>query len=131
VNQIGTVIRSILADDAGVGALIGNKIYSAPAPQEVRPSFATYSVVSNEPYDTKSGASDLDRFRVQIDSWAKNASDAASISAAIRTALDRYTPGLVESIRVDGIRYETERTDYDTDTDLALKSQDFFIRIKY
>lgn len=127
----GKVIYTILADSAGVGALVANRIYPAPAPQDVQVPYVSYQIISNEPHDTKTGASTLDRFRVQVDSWAKNPSDTASISSACRTALDRYTPGTVGGVNVDGIRYENEFTDYETDTDLCRKSADYFVRIKY
>lgn len=129
--EVGTVIYNILADDAGVGAQVANRIYPAPAPQGVTVPYVTYQVISVEPHDTKSGVSTVDRFRVQVDTWARNASDAATISAAIRTALDRYTPGAVSGVTVDGIRFDTERTDYEQDTDLRRKSADYNIRIKY
>jgi len=131
MTEPGEVIFSILRDNAGVGALIDNRIYPAPAPDEIVVPFATYEIISNEPHDTKTGVSFLDRFRVQVDCWAKDASEAASISAAIRTALDRYTPGLVGTANVDGIRYENEHPDYDPDTKLRRKSVDYFLRIKY
>jgi hypothetical protein len=103
----------------------------APAPQNIGIPFATFNIISNEPHDTKDGVSEVDKFRVQVDCWAKSGREAADCSAAIRTALDRYTPGTVAGAALDGIRYETGRTGYDSAVDLRSNSADYFVRVKY
>lgn len=131
MTEPGIVVTTILKAASGVTDLVGQRIYSAPAPQSRAVPFITYTVVDVTPHDTKSGVSTVDEFRVQIDCWADDATEAATINKACRTALDRYTPGLVGGVNLDGIRFEFYRSDYDPDTDLRRSQSDYTIRIKY
>lgn len=131
MTEPGDVLFEILSNDAGVTALVSTNIYPAPAKQGVAPPFIAYAIIGNRPHDTKDGVSDLDEFLIQVDCWDDNARGAATLAAATRTALDRYTPGTVASITLDGLRYEDYGTDYDTDNDLNRARVDYTMRIKY
>ena len=105
-----------LEADAAVSALVGARIYPAPAPQDVLSPFLTYQVVgSDQAGSSYSARAVFDISTLQIDCWHEQidrVSDGAShfygavsvLSRAVRTALDRQgDPTGADAI--DGIQF--------------------------
>ena len=103
MSNLSDYIYSTLNGNAGVTALVSDRIYPQALPQtEIFPCIV-FSQVSNVPTNTKSsatlGKSSLDLIRVQITIMAQNTdgysgeSKTQEIGEAVRAALD-YTSGV-------------------------------------
>jgi len=130
-------IGYILKNTAAVTAIAGQRIYHAAAPQNVAFPYVVINTVSVNPYDTKSGAADLDQVRLQIDSFDKDNSVAASLDAAIRNAIDRYPHGTVNGVLLDGVQFITTADFVEPDINndgagiILHFTSDYYVRVKY
>lgn len=133
IKAIGYILRN----DAGVTAIASTRSYHLNAPQRAAFPFVVFNTVSVNPYDTKSGASDLDQVRIQVDSYAADNSTAANLNSAVRAALDRYPHGAVNGVTLDGVQYITtaDFTEDNTSADggglIYHFASDFYVRVKY
>lgn len=129
----------ILKNTAGVTALAGQRIYNLIAPQDALFPYVVFGIAPHgvEPYDTKTGAADLDRVRFEIHSFAGQVDKAALLDEACRAALDRYPHGAVNGVTLDGIQYIT--TNAFSEPDLSSDGgnvifhyvSEFGVRVKY
>ena len=119
--MIGKVIKSL------IGSL--GTVYPLRAEQGAAAPYIVYNVISNNPTDTKTGASLLDTWRVQIDVYGSTYAQCVSLSDSIRTTLDRYA-GTVQTVKVDKIVFENENDGFDDDAEYYHRRQDYFIREK-
>ncbi len=78
-----------LAQDHGVAALIGDRIYPVKLPQNPTYPAITYFQVSGSPIYTKQGRHGT-RPRVQISCWAKSYTTVKQLAAAVVAAMDGY-----------------------------------------
>lgn len=94
-------------------------------------AYIRYMIESAEPFDTKSGASTVDDETYSIVLFSKSADTLLSLSAAVRSDLDRYPPSTVATVRLDGVQYlDTSDVGFDDKTrrfDVELR---FKFRIK-
>lgn len=128
--NVGQIIYGILSVNAGVSALVSTRIYPDNVPQNVVFPYVTFQLLQTQPLDTKEGVSPLDTLLVQIDCYAQNYDTAQSITAAIRTALDRYT-GTINGHVVDKIIFSGQSSGAPIpDLSAYWSSQDYTIRLK-
>lgn len=81
------IIVSILLDDAGVAALVGNRIYPLLAPQNsVMPNIVITQISDNDPLHL-GGASQLPESRVSVVSRGQTVTEMMNIADAVRAAL--------------------------------------------
>ena len=125
--MITQAIGKILADNTGVAALVGERIYTQSAPLEAVYPLITFSLASKVPTNTKDGGSVVDESRIQVDVYSKLALTAGQIEAAVRTALDGYS-GTLFSHRIDSIYFEQQRELFDPEQRVYRISTDYFIR---
>ena len=132
-TDVADAVYSILSNASGVTSLVSTKIYPTIAAQEaVAPFIVFNSAISVDPTDTKTRPSSLDRFRIQVDCYGRTRKQAVNVHLAVRTALDGYTIGAtVASVKLDGIKFETENDAFDEEVDIFRKSADYIIRVKY
>lgn len=131
-TDVGKAVYYILANDATVAGIVGTKIFPVRAVQLTSVPYVTYSIISTNPADTKQRPSYVDTVRLQIDCYETTYAKAETLHHAVRTALDAYTIGAtVATVKLDGIKYETENDTIDEDVDLYRKSADYMIRVKY
>ena len=125
-TDVADAVYSILSNASGVTSLVSTKIYPTIAAQEaVAPFIVFNSAISVDPTDTKTRPSSLDRFRIQVDCYGRTRKQAVSVHLAVRTALDGYTIGsTVASVKLDGIKFETENDAFDEEVDIFRKSAD-------
>ena len=102
--------RTILANDAGVSALVSTKIYWNEIPQGKTKPVICLHLVSEINSHTMSGTVDLENSIVQVDCWAETLTDATALSDAAKTALDGYS-GTVGSTTFQGVFKQSERQD--------------------
>lgn len=134
--NVSGILYTILSAEATVTAICSTRIYPYTIPQKPDGSGypgVTITVISNEPSDTKTEASTLDAWRVQIDSYARSALQAQQLDSAIRLAIDRYRGSVVvtgdATYFVDGIRYENVNEVMETEKDIFRRSADYQVRI--
>lgn len=134
--NVSGILYTILSADATVTAICSTRIYPYTIPQKPDGSGypgATITVISNEPSDTKDGASTLDAWRVQIDSYAATALKAQQLDSAIRSAIDRYRGSVIvtgdATYFVDGIRYENANEVMEPEKDIFRRSADYQVRL--
>lgn len=120
----------ILKNDSGVSAIVGTKIYSRTASQGAAAPFIVMTIVSVDPQDTKDRPSSVDHVRVQIDCYEVDYGKVEVLHDAVRDALDNNV-GTHNTVKVDGLKYETENDIVDEDTDLFRRSADYIVRVKY
>jgi len=108
----------------------GGRVYPVIAPQNAVYPFLTYSIISDEPSDTKSGVSKVDAQRIQFDSYSKTSLlEAESIEQLVRDTIDKK-PKIAAGVEIDGVRYESKTTFYDNEAECYRVSADYKIRLK-
>ena len=125
----GKAIYTILTEDAGVSAVVGNKVYPQIAAQGAAFPFVVYVLQDNSPSDTKSGVSTLDEIRYDIVAAAETYASLSSLTERIRLALDRYT-GNIEGVEIDSIQFIDLDVDNDPATETYVSSSEYILRIK-
>ena len=129
--SVGLAIYDILSNDAGVSALVSDRIYPMVAPQDAADPLIVWSVVSRIPSDTKGSYGDLDTLRIEFNSYAITYPIVESIDDAIRTALDRIAHGAYATVTLDGVSYENSMESFDEELRLFNITTDYFFRVKY
>ena len=81
------IVTAIKAD-AGLGALIGDKIYADKAPQNVTLPYITYQIVTEEGVHHQTGITSLASTDIQFSVWAATASSRFDIKDALRVLFD-------------------------------------------
>lgn len=101
----GAAIYGILKADSTLTAMLRTvtSIYPDVAPQQAANPCIVYSESVAEFSDTHDGVSHLDINIVQIDIYTNTVDERISISARVRTLLDRYS-GTMNSIVVQSIQ---------------------------
>ena len=112
--EVGKAVFDILGSDADVKSLVsesGSNIRIFPSrydfPTNVLLPYITYQVVSNEPNNTKNGASTYDYVRVQVNIYDIKYSTMIDLAGKVRTALD-YTSGTFLGVVVNKIFFENQ-----------------------
>lgn len=108
-------LRSILAADAGVTALVSSRLYWGLAPQSVTGDFVAMYVVSGNRDYHMSAASGLRETRVQFDCWASSYGAAKTIARAVESALSGFS-GSQSGKALRGVFVNSERDDNESDT---------------
>ena len=125
----GKAIYSILTENAGVSAIVGNKVYAQIAAQGAAFPFVVYVLQDNSPSDTKSGPSTLDEVRYDIVAAAETYASLSSLTERIRLALDRYT-GDLGGVEIDSIQFIDLDVDNDPATETYVSSSEYILRVK-
>ena len=82
------VLLRTLREDAGLSALVGNKVFALVIPQGTKLPCITFQRLGGRPANTLSGASGLEEIDLQIDVWARDYDEAKAI-AKVQRAPDR------------------------------------------
>lgn len=116
----------ILTGDAGLSALVGNRVQPAPLPQASALPALTYQRISHRPVHTHSGAVGLRQVRIQFDIWASTALSAQGVGQALHAALDHYR-GTVAGVRIDAALSDNEMMDTDAESTYYRRMVDYLI----
>lgn len=76
---------------SGLSALVSNRIYPNPAPQNTAAPFVTYFQVSKTRFSGFGSDTTLREARFQFDAYAATFSEARAVSEQIEAAFDRWT----------------------------------------
>ena len=105
------VLLRTLREDAGLSALVGNKVFALVIPQGTKLPCITFQRLGGGPANTLSGASGLEEIDLQIDVWARDYDEAKAIAKAVRFAMppsgQRFSAHLIEDqdLYEDGTNY--------------------------
>ena len=105
------VLLRTLREDAGLSALVGNKVFALVIPQGTKLPCISYQRFGGRPANTLSGASGLEEIDLQIDVWARDYDEAKAIAKAVRAAMPssgpRFSAHLIEDqdLYEDGTNY--------------------------
>jgi len=126
--MVGTALETILASVEATVA--GGRI-----PDRRGADWVIYTMISNVPHNTKSGASTYDMYRFQLDCYSRTPETVNTLAASVRSTLDEYS-GTSEGVVIDHIFYDTE---YDTSElvyedesreDYFRRTQDYIICVR-
>ena len=110
---IEEALVALLEADAGVSALVGNRIYPIVIPDGASLPAIAYQRISGPRAETMDGPSGLAWPRFQITSVAETVSEAIALANAVRHALDGYS-GTVLGVVIDSILILNESTAFNT-----------------
>ena len=105
------VLLRTLREDAGLSALVGNKVFALVIPQATKLPCITFQRIGGMPANTLSGHSGLEEIDLQIDVWARDYDEAKAIAKAVRAAMPpsgpRFSAHLIEDqdLYEDGTNY--------------------------
>lgn len=122
-------IRTVLLNDATVSAAVDTRVYAFVVPQGATLPFILLNVIGLQPSDTKSGASELDKWRVQIDTFAAKGLTSINVDSAVRGAIDRLTWGTVEGVSIQGVRLDYTENSFDYEREINVVSSDYEVRV--
>ncbi|MPZ58440.1 MAG: DUF3168 domain-containing protein [Rhizobiales bacterium] len=131
IADIRPALRTFLLADSAVAAAVGGtRIYPVVLPQgQVLPS-VVFARISGLGDHHMQGASGLTRPRMQIDAWARTADEASTLADLVKFRLDgdRSPMGAgAAQVQVQGVFFDSERDDYDSESKLFRVSRDYFI----
>ena len=106
-----SILLRMLQEDAGLSALVGNKVFALVIPQGTKLPCITFQRIGGMPANTLSGHSGLEEIDLQIDVWARDYDEAKAIAKAVRAAMPpsgpRFSAHLIEDqdLYEDGTNY--------------------------
>jgi hypothetical protein len=90
-GRIGEAIYDILSSDAGVGALIGDRIHPLVIPQGVSLPAVTYQQITGLRVQNLASPQGMVRTRFQLNCWAETYNEADAVADEIRKTLGGYS----------------------------------------
>jgi hypothetical protein len=130
IADIRPALRTFLLADPAISAAVGGeRIYPTVLKQGQQEPSIVYNRVSNVGDYTTRAPSGLTRPRFQIDAWAKTPDQAEALADLVKDRLDGFA-GMMGSIRVQGVFFETERDDYAADINMFRTSRDYYIHFE-
>ena len=132
--NIRSALRAHLLDDAAIAAVVGARVYPLKMPQGQTGTSIVYSRISNSGDHHMEGPSGLSSPRMQIDCWSTNPDTAASLADLVKERIDGFRGEIgyggdspSNRVRVQGVFFDSEREDYDSDVQMYRVSRDYFI----
>lgn len=126
---VKAALYSLLAADAGVKALVDDRIYPLTIPQDKALPAIAYQVITTTRGYNHAGQSSLAGPYFQITIAAASAAAAEGLAAAVRLALSGYA-GTVGTVVIASIFLENEFDGYSLETAIATVRQDYRITYK-
>jgi hypothetical protein len=124
---VDSIIFRILNGNSAVTGVVGSKIFPSQAPQTTQFPFIVFETISTMPNNTKSGVSEMDKYRIQVTTLAKENNQANDIADKVRSALDYYKSGDVQLIS-----FQAQNSAFDNisgQDGIFLKYQDYFLTL--
>lgn len=119
--MVGSAIKSILSD-------VTANVAGSRAPDSPGSKWVVYHMISDLPHNTKGAASDFNKYRFQVDCYGRTYSDADTLAASVKSAMDEYS-GTVSSVVIDHIYFDGEYDGVQSIEEMESR-QDFFRRIQ-
>lgn len=119
--MIGTAIKSILSD-------VTKYVSGSREPSNPGSKWVVYHMISDVPHSTKGAVSTLEQYRFQLDCYGRTYSDADTLAASVKSAMDGYT-GTVSSVEIESIFFDGEYDGVQSIEEMESR-EDFFRRIQ-
>ena len=123
--MIEAAIRSILVNDTTVKD-ITTRCYPVTIPQSPTYPLILYTKITGMRDHHLRGPSGHAHPRLQIESWSKSYSEAKTLAAAIRKALDGYS-GTASGTVIRSCLIESERDIFESEIEVYRVTSDWFI----
>lgn len=101
-------IYNILSNNTALTAVVSTRINPLRIPQGSSFPAISYQVISVVPNPSKSGPSESDFARIQINSFGVTYQSAVEVADLVRTALQTTFPNTYNSVYVQAIEYDGE-----------------------
>lgn len=109
MNKAIKATHYILKTTTGITNLVpAASIFPVRALQGAGYPYVTHQLLTNRPVSTSDEPSNFDFAQVMVSVYSETATAAQEIAEAIRTGLDRKTPGTYDGVAVAQIDYEGE-----------------------
>ena len=117
--SIQSALYEHLKDDAGILAIVGDKVYPVVAGPDDSLPYITYQLISRQHEHDLGAASGLARTRIQVNCWESTAALAETLADTVRDSLDgfRGTMGTVNTEAVKATLLDGEIEAYDPPAD--------------
>jgi len=115
--------------NVSVQEMVLTKIFPEIAPPDINPPYIVYSVVSNQPSNTKNENGEIDEASLEVYSFQDTYNKTVDLGVAVRASLDRVN-GTFATVKVDSINYTNEQMDVNESRKLWAAIQDYTVRIK-
>lgn len=112
-------VHEILENNGSVTAIVGNRIFPNVAEQGVEMPLIVYSLIFNEPQDTKDSHNDCDKYSIQITCHGRNWDNLGILKKSVKTALERYK-GTVTGAIVHNCYFISEDTIYNKEDEVYM-----------
>jgi hypothetical protein len=126
MGTIDTALFTRMSTFAGLSALIGTRIYPAPAAQDVAGDYVTIQQISGPRQYAMGGATGLVDARFQVDCWSGSSVGVRALAEQVRLALSHYH-GTSDSVTVDLVLLENEQKLYDEEAELHRVIHDYVV----
>lgn len=128
MKDIRPALRSLLLGDAGVAALVVDRVYPVRLPQGVKVASVVYTRISGETDYKMEGASGYARSRMQVDCWAPTVDAAAALANKVKDCLSGFAGAVGNpSVFIQGAFCTDEREQYDDMVQMYGVSRDYFV----
>ena len=130
--DVGKAIFNILVNDVQLHAVLEDRIYPNVVDYGATLPAVAYTEATNEPSNSKTGASTLDVVTVQISVFSLTYAEVVDISSKVRRALD-YKVGIFEGVNVQRIFFQDSSDAHDKsygETGVYQRNMDFLVRVK-
>lgn len=119
----------VVLNSVSVKEMVLTKIFPEIAPSKIDAPYIVYSVVSNQPSESKEDNGAIDTASVEVYSFQDTYNKAIDLGVDVRAALKRVN-GTYNTIEIQSIDYTNEQMDVNEKRDLWASIQDYEIRIK-
>ena len=120
---------NVTVTNISVQEMVLTKIFPEIAPPDIDPPYIVYSVVSNQPSNTKNENGEIDEASLEVYSFQDTYNKTVDLGVAVRASLDRVN-GTFATVKVDSINYTNEQMDVNESRKLWAAIQDYTVRIK-
>ena len=130
--NVGKAIYNILTTDANVSDIVGTRVFPNVVDYGVNLPAITYTEVTNNPTNTKTGASELDQVTVQVTCFSVKYSEVVDLSEKVRRALD-YKVTSFEDVVIQRAFFQDSVDLHDKEygeTGCYQRNMDFLVRVK-
>jgi len=130
--MIEDAVVAILLADAGVTALVADRVLAPPAALGTQAPYVTHRRLATTRVRALAGPSGLADARLRLDCWGRDragvsgAAEAADVAQAVRRALDGFA-GTAAGVAVRASTLSDEANAFESDTRLHRVSLDFLI----
>ncbi len=127
--SVGKSIFYLLSNASGVSSIVSTRIYPSRIPQIKDFPAISYHKVAHVPTNQKDAVSGFDREDFDIICWGKNYLQLNTLSAAVRTALDRIAISS-QGATIDTIVFVSETDNFNDAAEIFQRNIQFKFIVK-